>query len=548
LSRNKGSKIFLFIVLIAILLILPFGMVHARDTDKNVLILNSYHRGYLWRDNIIKGTSVNNIPFTIASINSYIFNNVEMRKFHIRKSMLPEDSIIINAPSTSIELSKNTIYTVVITFIAILALINFMLMINISQRKAAEKSVEEERNILKSILDSTGDGMLVVTKETREVLHVNDSFKKMWNIPEEIFSANSDSQNIQFVKPQLKDPNSFEILLDEIMLEDKNRFDTLELNDGRIFELFFRPLIISGKSTGQVWSFRDITKKRSAEVMEKELELQHKLLEEAHNYDILRTHFFSIISHEFKTPLNIILGVIQLMNINHETISTCPYYEARTRHMNMMKQNCYRLLKLINNLIDITKIDSGFLSVNLKNLQIIGVIEDITLSVAEYAEYLGVTLIFDTDMEERIMACDPDKLERIMLNLLSNAMKFTEKGGTIKVSIYNKQDHIIITVKDTGVGIPNDMKNTIFERFRQVDSSLARKKEGSGIGLSLVKMLVDAHGGSISVNSKIGIGSKFVLKLPALILEDEQSKEEVISKNYMVNVEKIMAEFSDIYS
>ena len=370
----------------------------------------------------------------------------------------------------------------------------------------------------------------------------------MWNIPENLFSINNDRQNIEFVKVQIKDPNNFEILLDEIMLKSKEYFDILELKDGRIFERLFRPLIISGEERGMVWSFRDITKKKAAEVMEKEIELQHKLLEEAHHYDILRTQFFSMISHEFKTPLNIILGVVQLMTMNHKNTLTCPYYDSTAKHINMMKQNCYRLLKLINNLIDITKIDSGFLNVNLKNREIIGVIEDITLSVAEYAEYLGITLIFDTDMEERIMACDADKLERVMLNLLSNAMKFTEKGDTIEVNICNKQDHIIVTVTDTGIGIPVDMKDTIFERFRQVDSSLMRKKEGSGIGLSLVKMLVDAHGGSISVESELEKGSKFILKLPATILEDEQSSHETITQNYSVNVEKIMIEFSDIYS
>ncbi|AOY74521.1 hypothetical protein BJL90_00265 [Clostridium formicaceticum] len=179
----------------------------------------------------------------------------------------------------------------------------------------------------------------------------------------------------------------------------------------------------------------------------------------------LKLSFFSNVSHELKTPLNIILGTVQLLNTIHQEQEplSCQHYHSVEKYIYMLKQNCYRLLRLIDNLIDITRIDTGFLKVNLKNQNIVSVIEDITLSVSEYIKDRGLNLIFDTEIEEKILACDSDKIERIMLNLLSNAIKFTNPNGLIKVHLYDGVDYIKITVKDNGVGIPADMKEKYFD-------------------------------------------------------------------------------------
>lgn len=134
-----------------------------------------------------------------------------------------------------------------------------------------------------------------------------------------------------------------------------------------------------------------------------------------------------------------------------------------------------------------------------------------------------------------------------MLNLLSNAIKYTKPGGTIYVNIYDSDEHVSISIKDTGVGIPGQMISVIFKRFRQVESLLTRRSEGSGIGLSLVKALVEAHGGNIMAKSKYGHGSEFVVKLPNRIesfVEDSIIKEEAFKQD---KVERINIEFSDIY-
>ncbi len=171
-------------------------------------------------------------------------------------------------------------------------------------------------------------------------------------------------------------------------------------------------------------------------------------------------------------------------------------------------------MRLINNLLDTTKLDSGYLKLNLVNCNIVNLVEEITLSVVYYAESKNINIIFDTDVEEKIMAVDPDKIERIVLNLLSNAIKFTGSGGNIYVTVKDFEDNIIISVKDTGIGIPEDKIENIFDRFVQVDKTLRRNKEGSGIGLYLVKSFVNMHEGTIDIQSEIGKGSEFIINIP----------------------------------
>lgn len=288
---------------------------------------------------------------------------------------------------------------------------------------------------------------------------------------------------------------------------------------------------------------RDITEKKEKEELKQEIKKKSILLDEAKKYDKIKTKFFSNISHELKTPLNIILGGIQLLTQVQNNMD-----KTNMKYINMMRQNCYRLLRLINNLIDITRLDSGFLKLELKNGDIIRTIENIVLSVAEYTKSKGISLIFDTNEEEKNMAFDAEKLERVMLNLLSNAVKFTESGGNIFVYINCKDDSVTISVKDTGIGIPKEMLTKIFNRFKQVDSTNRRRAEGSGIGLSLVNSIIKLHGGKINIESELGKGSEFIIELPVTVMDhDEMTKDEVAATT-QTNVERIQIEFSDIYS
>lgn len=268
------------------------------------------------------------------------------------------------------------------------------------------------------------------------------------------------------------------------------------------------------------------------------------LIKETEKQNELKSQFYITISHELKTPLNIILGSIQLIDKMDKT-NIDGFYSKLNKYLGISKQNSYRLLRLINNLIDLNKIEGNHMMVKLNNGDIISTIEDITLSVAEYARIKKLELIFDTELEEKVMAFDTDKIERIMLNLISNAIKFTNPGGLIEVNIYERKDKILISVKDTGIGIPMDMQKSVFDHFVQVDNTLQRKVEGSGIGLSIVKSLVELHGGCISINSNYIEGSEFIIELPITLVEHDEDKTYVLSS--ISNVEKINIEFSDIY-
>lgn len=326
----------------------------------------------------------------------------------------------------------------------------------------------------------------------------------------------------------------------------KDIYETKLLKDtGEVIDIELRAAYFNYKGTGAgLVIVRDITSQKQVEKLKIDIFKSNEKLKETQDFNKLITEFFSNISHELKTPLNVILGAVQVMELYYSKENYI--YSNQDKHLKVMKQNCYRLLRLVNNLIDLSKIDSGFLKLNLSNHNIVNIVEEITLSVAEYIENKGVILIFDTDVEERIMAVDPDKIERIMLNLLSNAIKFTNPKDKILVSMTNREDWIVISVKDTGIGIPEDKLKVIFERFGQVENTLKRNKEGSGIGLALVKSLVDLHQGKISIKSILGKGSEFIIELPTKLVASE-------NQNNMSNlcedkVERISIEFSDIYS
>ena len=276
-----------------------------------------------------------------------------------------------------------------------------------------------------------------------------------------------------------------------------------------------------------------------------EIENKNKKLEQVVKLEIAKNEFFSNISHEFRTPINILLGTTQVLNKNIENNNI--KLENLKKYSNYIRQNAYRLLRLVNNLIDINKMDMGAYNLRCSNQNIVNIIEDITLSVADYTKNNNINLVFDTDKEEIITYCDPDKIERIMLNILSNAIKYTPENGLIHVTINSNPEEISVLIKDSGVGIPSEKLNTVFDRFEQVDVSLNRKCEGSGIGLSIVKNLVHMHGGKIDVHSELGKGSEFIFTIP-IKLREENNKENYDIDRKSKHVERCNIEFSDIYS
>ena len=333
-----------------------------------------------------------------------------------------------------------------------------------------------------------------------------------------------------------------------IVFDNNNEIISINLE---VINMFKNDLDIERNDTNSYikkWIKEDLTYFRNnvTEEARKRAEENMKLLNEAVEYERVRKEFFANISHEFRTPINVILGAIQLMNIYLNDIPDLEVYEKLIKIKKSMKQNCYRLIILVNNLIDITRIDSDFLELNLRNYDIVKIIRDTTLSVSEFVKLKSLNLEFYCNIDEKIIACDLDKIERILLNILSNAIKFTKQGGKICVNVKHEKDEVVVSIKDSGLGIKKENLEIIFERFRQVNKSLTRENEGSGIGLSLVKSLVEMHDGTIGVNSEYKKGSEFIIKLPVKLVE-HNNDHNILKRIESDKVEKASVEFSDIY-
>ena len=246
----------------------------------------------------------------------------------------------------------------------------------------------------------------------------------------------------------------------------------------------------------------------------KELEEQMIKNEELYNNNIKieenKNKYLVNLSHELRTPLNVISSTNQLLlelskkdNIKADKLA---YY------IDISERNCNRLLNLVNNILDNTKLQSKMYTLNLKEVDIIYLVEETSLTLIDYIKSKSIELIIDPEVEEKVILCDDYEIERCIVNLVSNAAKFTPEGGNITITIKDLDDKVMISVLDTGVGIEEKYHKTIFDRFNQVDND--ESKGGSGLGLSITSKIVELHKGEIYVESKVGEGSNFVIILP----------------------------------
>ena len=253
---------------------------------------------------------------------------------------------------------------------------------------------------------------------------------------------------------------------------------------------------------------------RLVKLRTKELEEQMIKNEELYNNNIKieenKNKYLVNLSHELRTPLNVISSTNQLLlelskkdNIKSDKLA---YY------IDISERNCNRLLNLVNNILDNTKLQSKMYTLNLKEVDIIYLVEETSLTLIDYIKSKSIELIIDPEVEEKVILCDDYEIERCIVNLVSNAAKFTPEGGNITITIKDLDDKVMISVLDTGVGIEEKYHKTIFDRFNQVDND--ESKGGSGLGLSITSKIVELHKGEIYVESKVGEGSNFVIILP----------------------------------
>ena len=267
-----------------------------------------------------------------------------------------------------------------------------------------------------------------------------------------------------------------------------------------------------------------------------------------HNYikkkkqDEIKNEILTNISHEFKTPVNVIYSAVQTQELLKENRNI----NEVAKYNNIIKQNCNRLIRLINNFIDITRFDKKNINGEFICENIVEITEYLTMCVVEFAESKKISLIFDTSDEELYALVDKQLYDRLILNLLSNAIKYSRNNGHINVEVKDIGEFIQISVEDDGIGIDQYHLKDIFRRFERVDKSYSRNTEGCGLGLNIVKKIVEIHNGSIDIESRKEIGTRVVVKLHKLEngYKDEMCRR-LEDKTYVKY--EVEVEMSDIY-
>lgn len=256
----------------------------------------------------------------------------------------------------------------------------------------------------------------------------------------------------------------------------------------------------------------EMVSKRTRELSE-EMEKNTELLNKVITLEKRKNAYLVNISHELRTPLNVLSSIQQLineLNKSEEGIGK----EKLDYYMNILAKNIDRLLELINDLIDSSKIEHGNYHINIEPHDIVYIVEETALSLKDYVESNNIELIIDPEIEECIIECDSSEIERCIINLINNSVKFTNKGGKILVSIVDLEDEVKISVSDNGIGIEEKYLDTIFDRFNQVKDTYSQVKGGSGLGLTITKLIVGLHNGKIFAESKVNKGSRFTIILP----------------------------------
>ncbi len=417
---------------------------------------------------------------------------------------------------------------------------------NITKSHLSRRHMLSENKKLEAVIGNMGDALAVIDKSGRLII-ANDAAKR-------IIASSAWMDYYYEDGSQLYCPN---FLLTTVLrgekITKKRYVDQSEENE-KYAEFSAIPVFDkNGELYFCILMSHDITEliqkdKAIKEQNELLIEAEKEKLEALENAIKLKDEFLYLITHEFKTPIAVIRSALQTIELLYK--QQMP--EKSNKLLHCIWQNTNRELRLVNNLLDITRISAGHLNACSKNMDIVLLTRSITESIKDFAEQKEISLSFSSTLKNKIIGIDAEKYERILLNLLSNAVKYTPRGKAISVSVSQKnmgrKSKVCIQVKDNGIGIPRDKTEFIFERFGQVDCSLTRQAEGSGIGLYLVRMLVKLLDGEITLHSVEGRGSTFSILLPTLKARNENSGEAAMKENSESRlIEATAIEFSDIY-
>ena len=384
------------------------------------------------------------------------------------------------------------------------------ILIDITELENTIMNIEQSEKTYKLLLQTLPEGIVIINPMTNKHIYRNEASIRMLKI------IGLDKLN-ESIRTYIKEENYGEFkrfTIDKIKNIDISLAVVKREEEGTLI-VVFRMLD---------YEFKSIQ-------LEKEL---NKMKEK----NKFKTEFLSNVAYDIKKPINTIF------EINNKLIDNKGNYNSENinNHTRLVTQNCYRLIKLLNNIEYVSKIDNGTCTLELRKFDIVKFVDNIVKISRSYTDKKGINISFKSEINKKILALDIDKVEKIILNILSNAIKFTDTGGKIDINLYIEKENVCISIKDTGIGIPKDKKDIIFENFEQIDTTLSRGCEGTGMGLSVVKKLANLNNIKINVESELNKGSEFKIILPNNILSKNIKLQDQFTQN-----EKIDIEFSDIY-
>lgn len=402
----------------------------------------------------------------------------------------------------------------------ILGLFNFFMFFTFSITSEIKEPGEFFLNILKKEnedLDNINNKIILKNKELEKSNYIMKRKEELSNkifefMPHPFIISNCENSRILYVNNKFlelaKIHNIKEIInkkIDryiEFINEDKEKdYNAVLYTDGEKKYLKTKYLMNLIQYDKKIILIEDNTSNVMIKKLKKEVE--EKKIEE-----YTRTQFLSSISHDLKTPINVIYSAIQLEQIYIEKDDI----DSLKKYNSISSENCISLIRFANNLIDNSRIYSQFLTANLRKVNIVEIVEDYVMSYVDYVSWNGIELIFDTNTEECMIEVDIEFIGRIILNLISNGVKYTAKGGKIYVVIEEKMDKVFIKVSDTGSGINEEIKNKIFNRYASTNKTISDSKSGTGLGLFVVKRLVELQKGKIYLDEKVLLGTSIVIE------------------------------------
>jgi len=377
---------------------------------------------------------------------------------------------------------------------------------------------QEESTKSQAILTSIADGVVVNNAEGKTIL-VNPAAECILDTPGEQLLGRDYRTLFSVFGAQGREeaPSAMEALLGASAAEvHKGVQMTMEV-DGRIIHAHLAPVLAQRSDfLGVVTVLRDITKEVEA--------------------DRAKSEFVSNVSHELRTPMTSIKGYTDLLHAG----AVGPINDEQKRFLSIIKNNAERLTALINDLLDISRVETGRVRFEPGPMQIGGVISDVVNALAGQADSKGLSLTYQVVSRMPDVMGDRDRLNQVVTNLVSNAIRYTPQGGAIEVRAYPVEGAVRVDVRDSGIGIVPDDLGRIFERFYRADHPLVQEASGSGLGLSIVKMFVEMHGGRIWVESEQGVGSTFTFILPLPVQPEEEAHIHRVAPHLTARMRRIL--------